>query len=315
MSVYCIGETVLDIIIREGTPVAAKPGGSMLNSAVSLGRAGVPVNFISDFSRDQTGDIIDSFLVQNMVGTQFIDRYNDGKTTLALAFLDQKQDAEYSFYKIFPKKRLNISMPVTKKGDFILFGSSYALIGTFRKKLTDYISKARSDGAFILYDPNFRKLHLAELKKVKPWIIENIGLSSMVRGSDEDFLHIFGVKDARSAFDCVAEAGCPILIYTRNKEKVEVVTKDFTKAYSVKPIVPVSTIGAGDAFNAGIIFALTSLFSKGGSIRWPMSETLTKQQWEYLIKTGISFSSNVCQSLDNYISQDYANQLMTNHPS
>ena len=38
--IYTIGETVLDIIFKNGQPVASKAGGSMLNTAVSLGRRG-----------------------------------------------------------------------------------------------------------------------------------------------------------------------------------------------------------------------------------------------------------------------------------
>ena len=34
--IYTIGETVLDIIFKNEQPVAAKPGGSMLNTSVSL---------------------------------------------------------------------------------------------------------------------------------------------------------------------------------------------------------------------------------------------------------------------------------------
>ncbi len=44
--IYGIGETVFDIIFKNGQPQAAKPGGAMLNSSVSLGRIGLPVSFI-----------------------------------------------------------------------------------------------------------------------------------------------------------------------------------------------------------------------------------------------------------------------------
>jgi fructokinase len=43
--IYGIGETVLDIIFKNGQPQAAKPGGAMLNSMVSLGRIGNPGSF------------------------------------------------------------------------------------------------------------------------------------------------------------------------------------------------------------------------------------------------------------------------------
>lgn len=35
--IYAIGETLYDIIFKDGQPQAGKPGGAMLNSTVSLG--------------------------------------------------------------------------------------------------------------------------------------------------------------------------------------------------------------------------------------------------------------------------------------
>jgi fructokinase len=298
--VYCIGETVLDIIFRDRQPVTAKPGGSMLNSAISLGRAGISVEYISDFGLDIPGDIIHDFLIENNVSLNYSDRYLAGKTALALAFLNENQDAEYSFYKIFPDERLNFSFPVIQQGDIVLFGSFYALTSSVRKKLIAFIREARSGGAFILYDPNFRKSHLGELEILKPWIIENISLASMVRGSDEDFNLIFGVNTADEAFSHIAQTGCPALVYTKNKDCVEMVTKDFRKSYTVEPVTPLSTIGAGDAFNAGIIYTYATFAGKSSHIN---------DLQEEIIASGISFSADVCKSMENYISVDFAGQL------
>ncbi|HPR25012.1 MAG TPA: carbohydrate kinase, partial [Lentimicrobium sp.] len=46
--VFTIGECLLDIVFRNGQPEWSCPGGSMLNTAVSLGRFGQPVAFISE---------------------------------------------------------------------------------------------------------------------------------------------------------------------------------------------------------------------------------------------------------------------------
>lgn len=303
--IYCIGETVLDIIFRDGQPIAAKPGGSMLNTAVSLGRAGISVEYISDFGTDIPGDIIHDFLTENNVSLKYISRYLEGKTALALAFLNENQDAEYSFYKIFPDDRLNISFPVIQQGDIVLFGSFYALTASVRKKLIAFIREARSRGAFVLYDPNFRKSHLGELEFLKPWIIENISLASMVRGSDEDFNLIFGVNNADEAFSHVAQCGCPALVYTKNKDCVEMVTKDFRKSFAIKPVTPISTIGAGDAFNAGIIYAYTAFAGKSSHMNNYVEEIIT---------TGIRFSADVCKSMENYISVDFAEKLKQSIP-
>jgi len=125
--IFGIGETVLDIIFKNGQPQAAKPGGSVLNSMVSMGRMGLPVSFISEYGLDDVGYLIDNFLKDNGVNTSVVNRFNKGNTSLALAFLDDKNDAHYTFYKDIPGKRLDIEFPETRKDDIIQFGSFYAI--------------------------------------------------------------------------------------------------------------------------------------------------------------------------------------------
>ena len=266
----------------------------MLNSAVSLGRAGIPVHLISDYGNDHAGELIHKFLLQNAVSTAYVSRYSSGQTALALAFLDPQQNADYSFYKIFPEERLTISFPSAQAGDIVLFGSFYALTESLRPNIMEFIQNAKSNGAFIIYDPNFRRSHLSELEIYRPWILENIGLSNLVRGSDEDFQNIFDASDARQAYHCVSGAGCSLLVYTRSSKSVEVVTNKFSQSYIVPRIQVVSTIGAGDTFNAGMIYAMLKNEN-------PVDE-YQSSDWDNLIDHGIRFSADVCQSLDNYIS-------------
>jgi len=192
--IYGIGETVYDIIFKDGAPQAAKPGGSVLNAMVSLGRTGLPVSFISEYGKDDVGSLIDNFLETNGVDTSCAYRYYDANTSLALAFLDDKNDAHYTFHKDFPEKRLDIEFPHLKREDILLCGSFYAVWSEIRPKFLEFIRSAADSGALVLYDPNFRKSHVSELDILKPLIIENMQIASIVRGSDEDFRNIFGVN-------------------------------------------------------------------------------------------------------------------------
>ena len=65
-----IGETILDIIFRNGLPTTAVPGGSVFNCIVSLTRAGIPVSFISETGNDRVGNIILQFMQENGVDTK-----------------------------------------------------------------------------------------------------------------------------------------------------------------------------------------------------------------------------------------------------
>jgi fructokinase len=306
--VFTIGETVLDIIFREGNPVAAKPGGSMLNTSVSLGRAGIPVHFISEFGHDPAGDLIKRFLGENGVSTQHIHRYSDGQTALALAFLDQNQNASYSFYKCYPQDRLSGSFPLIGKDDILLFGSIYAITGEIRERLTRLVMQASQSGAIILYDPNFRASHLPELEKVRPMILENFSVADVVRGSDEDFLNIFASGSGHDAYNKMSSAGMTSkdqwLAYTTNRAGVRVMGKNLDLEVPVPAIKPVSTIGAGDAFNAGMIFYLVKK-----KITQEGLHEMKSGEWEEMIKVAIRFAGNVCMSYENYISAELLKEI------
>lgn len=125
--IYGVGETVLDIIFRNNKPEMATPGGSVLNALVSLGRLGVDASFISEYGEDNAGKYIDLYLKENQVNTDLVHRSSDYKTSLALAFLDEKNDASYSFYKDIPEKRLAGVEIDFEEDDIFLFGSFFQL--------------------------------------------------------------------------------------------------------------------------------------------------------------------------------------------
>jgi fructokinase len=302
--IYTIGETVYDIIFKDDRPVSAKAGGAMLNTSVSLGRLGMPVSFISEIGEDLAGKKIIDFLNENKIDTRYIDRFSDGKTALALAFLDEQQNADYLFYKLYPKERLKMNLPETDESDCILFGSFFSITPEVRSGLINFIKKAAEKNSLIIYDPNFRKPHVKELPVVKDLIIENIGFSSIVRGSDEDFELIFGCANADEAFRTVSKLGCNFLVYTQGSKTVEFRSDKFRFSLNVPAIKPVSTIGAGDSFNAGLIYYL---FSK--DIMTSGLTDLKETEWEEAIRIAISFGSHVCQQFDNYIAEDFGSNL------
>jgi fructokinase len=301
--IYGIGETVLDIIFKDTQPQAAKAGGSVLNSMVSLGRMGLPVSFISEYGADDVGKLIDDFLKLNGVDTSFVHRYTQGSTALALAFLDERNDAHYTFYKDYPGKRLDIVFPSIEAEDIVQCGSFYAIWPEIREKFKAFICGAHNRGALVLYDPNFRKSHVSELGQLKPLIIENMSSSSIVRGSDEDFRNIFSANSPDEAWEEVRNY-CRCLVYTANAEGVFVRTPGFSGVFPVKSITPVSTIGAGDNFNAGI---LTSVYRR--NIRREQLEKLNGDEWSGVIETAVAFATHVCLSYENYISPEFVSEM------
>jgi fructokinase len=129
-------------------------------------------------------------------------------------------------------------------------------------------------------------------------------MASLIRGSDEDFKNIFGADNADEAYKTVKKY-CPNLVYTANNKGVFVRTHGFSGQFPVKRITPVSTIGAGDNFNAGMI---TSIYQN--NILPVQLEKLSEKEWSKLITTAVDFATDVCLSYDNYISQAFVRKFL-----
>ena len=297
--IYTVGETLLDIIFKGLEPQTAKPGGSAFNASITLGRLGTPINFISEMGNDKVGDMIQDFMEKNGVEANYISRYSHGQSAIALAFLDEKSDAEYQFYKDYPAQRLAMKFPEFQKDDLFMFGSFYALDPGIRPRVKELLELADRAGATIMYDPNFRSNHAPERDDLVPVIKENMRYATLVRASNEDLVNIFETESPDEAWEKVGSY-TDALVYTANAGGVYLRTDSLSFHMEVERIEPVSTIGAGDTFNAGLLYGLWKSGYKREQIKM-----LDQSQWEGLIRTAIQFSREVCLSYENYLPLDF----------
>ena len=298
-----IGETILDVIFRNEQPSVAVPGGSVFNGIVSLARVGVPVSFISETGNDRVGDIILRFMRDNGIPTDHINVFPDGKSAVSLAFLDEQSNADYIFYKDAPKQRLDVVYPKVEEDDIVILGSYYALNPVLRDKITDLLELARQNKAIVYYDPNFRSSHKEEALKLSSTIIENLEYADIVRGSQEDFFYMYGLKEADKIYRDKIKFYCPNFLCTTGSGEIALRTATLTKQYTVPSIQAVSTVGAGDSFNAGILYGLL----KEG-VRHRDLDTLDESTWDKITGYGIEFATDVCRSFSNYVSTEFAAQ-------
>ena len=301
-----IGETVLDIIFRGDQPIKAVPGGSAFNAIISLGRAGVPAAFISETGNDRVGQNVKSYLTANHVDASGVCVFPNSKSPVSLAFLDEQNNAEYIFYKDHPHDRLDFTYPDIEPDDVVLFGSYFAINPVVRPQVKALFEHAKSRGAILYYDVNYRASHSHEVVKLTPNILENFELADIVRGSDEDFAIMYNKNDAESVYRSEISFYTKNFIYTRGPQPIEVrATGGFSKQYPVQATKTVSTIGAGDNFNAGFIYGLI----REGITHADIDNGLSEQQWDRLMYYAQAFSANCCQSINNSIDENFAQSL------
>ena len=298
-----IGETILDVIFRknkkgEMQPTKAVPGGSTFNTLISLGRLGISASLVTELGDDHIGKDIIRFMNENGVGTDYIDIYNpqDGKTPVSLAFLDENNNAQYTFYHQFPDERLNVAMPLINEGDIVIFGSYFSLNPQLRQSITEILEFAKTRKAIIYYDPNFRPSHSHEAMKLMPSIIENLEYADIVRGSADDFEVLFKITSAEKTYLDKIKFYCPNFIYTAGEKGVELFCNAGSCHFDTPQVETVSTIGAGDTFNAGILFGLIR-----HNITLAELYSLTLDKWASIIGFATEFAAAVCQSDENYL--------------
>jgi fructokinase len=296
-----IGETILDIVFRENQPYIAVPGGSTFNSMVSLSRLGIPVSFLGELGDDRVGEIIRQFMQTNGMTTDYINCFPDDKSPVSLAFLNEAKEAEYLFYTNYTNRRLEISYPEINEDDIFVFGSFYALNPLIHDRIAELLEYVRKRKAIIYYDPNFRKMHAHESIHVRSTVMDNYEYAGIVRGSDEDFFNLYGQMDMNKVYQDEVRFYCRNLITTHGPHGVNLYTETLRSHFDVPAVTPVSTIGAGDNFNAGVIYGLIKY-----GVGYNDLPALNEATWAKIIRCGMELSAEVCQSYFNYISPEFA---------
>jgi len=309
-----IGETVLDVIFKNDQPTAAVPGGSTFNAMISLGRTvGIKhpdhrILMITETGDDHIGDMVVNFMQQNHVSTEGVTRNPGTQSHISMAFLNEQNDAQYEFYKDHKHASLQTGKTASfgsfAANDLVLFGSFFAINPVLRHQTLPLLQSARKAGAILYYDINFRASHQADIPDTMGNIEENCRLSDVVRGSAEDFGYLYGTTRPQEIYDRYIKALCPYFICTDGGRPTWIFTPNLTIQIPVEPIQTVSTIGAGDNFNAGFLYGMVER-----NLTRQQLHNATAEDWKSLVSTCLKFSAHVCQSIYNYVDPDFLSTI------
>ena len=111
---------------------------------------------------------------------------------------------------------------------------------------------------------------------------------------------MFGEEDAAKVYRQRVGFYCRRFLCTDAGKDVRLFAGDFRKNYPVPPIETVSTIGAGDNFNAGVVYGLLR-----NRIRRTELDSLSESDWDDIVRCGLAFSADVCRQVGNSVSQAF----------
>jgi fructokinase len=235
-------------------------GGSCLNVAVGMARLGAPVGFVGGISTDLFGRMIAEPAQASRVDLRYAARI-DRPTTLAFV-RSINGEPHYAFYDEGTASRHWIHQPDSipfGEIDALHVGSTTLVHGAGATQAMAMIDEARGLTT-ISFDPNCRPNLVADKADYVHRMDQFAPRADIVRLSDGDFAYLYGRGDYAGRAEALFEAGTQLFVVTRGVDGGLAWHRE-AGAVEVEapPVRIIDTVGAGDSFQAGLLFALRAM--------------------------------------------------------
>ncbi|MBP1851352.1 carbohydrate kinase family protein [Rhizobium halophytocola] len=258
--ILCCGEALIDMLPRETTrgekAFAPYAGGAIFNTAIALGRLGIPSAFFTGLSDDMLGDILRDELKASHVDFTPC-AISSRPCTIALVKLVDGH-ATYAFYDENTAGRMITEADLPALGDdceALHFGA-ISLISEPCGSTYEALMVREHEKRVISLDPNIRPGFIKDKEKHMARIQRMGAMSDILKFSDED-LAWFGMEGDTDALAAHwLKAGAKLLVVTRGADGAVGYTADSKVEVKSERVEVVDTVGAGDTFDAGILASL-----------------------------------------------------------
>ena len=261
-----LGGTSIDLIQdrqkgRGNLVFTASIGGSITNSSIISAKLGLKTGLLSRVGRDPLGDFACEFLDSCGIYTKGIIRDSGIRTPLAVAKIDKSGVAKYTFYKNSPKDSV---VPFKDAPKNLLntckvfhTGSSYSYQKETFEETLKFIKYLKKRGVFISYDPNIRPESITDKFIVKNRVLKLLKLADLAKLSQVDLEYLTDQKSPAIGLKMLKKLVKSELVLTLGPKGA--IYLDYNGLLTRVPAFEVKiadTIGAGDAFTAGLIYKL-----------------------------------------------------------
>jgi len=272
------GEALIDMLPRITTlgesAFAPYPGGAVFNTAIALGRLGVPAGFFSGLSTDLLGEILTRTLDASKVDISIAAR-SGRPTTVAFVELVDGQ-ATYAFYDENTAGRMlsenDLPDPARLTAVDALFFGGISLVNDPAASAYEALQARESPLRVTMIDPNIRPGFIAGKESVYRSRIERmIARADIVKLSDEDLHWLMGAGDVERLARKIIGTGPKLVFITQGEQGARAFSATQARFMAAERVSVADTVGAGDTFNAGVLAALHAegVLSKLGLVALP----------------------------------------------
>lgn len=252
--ILCIGEVLWDCL-----PSGRKPGGAPMNVALHLNAIGLDVSIASSVGKDAGGEKLKNFLKESGLTTEYIQTNKLLPTSEVLVHLDENKNATYEICTPVAWDNIGLTESLkakAKQSGLIIYGSLASRNAETRETLLNLLDNE----AIKLIDVNFRKPF--DSQEVVEKLLEK---TDIVKLNDEELLAFAGwynktQLDEKGLIKWFAKYyNIKMVCVTKGKHGALLYSGDEFYEHPGFKVKAVDTVGAGDAFLAGLV---ASLFNK-----------------------------------------------------
>jgi len=250
--VLSIGEALVDVVHDRAGGVAEHPGGSPLNVAVGLARLGATVQLASCLGDDAHGALVRRHAEASGVAIAPGTFGAIPRTSTARATLAADGGASYEFAVEWRPAR-----PDVTGFDVVHTGSIAAYLEPGAATVLDAVGEA-SANALVSFDANVRPTLIGSRAAAVARVAEFAGLAQLVKMSDEDAAWLYPGRTAEQSASALATESGAVAVITRGAAGGLLAAGSEVVTFDAFPVTTVDTVGAGDSFMAGFLFAVVA---------------------------------------------------------
>lgn len=232
-------------------------GGSCLNVAIGIARLGAPTGFVGGVSTDLFGCMIADHAAASNVELGLATR-SDHQTTLAFVRI-VAGESHYAFYdaqtatRNWTFRRGTIPFDTVEA---VHVGSTTLVNDQGAAETRALIADARASST-VSFDPNCRPNLVRDKPGYLARMVEFAASADLIKMSDVDFAYLFGEEPYQQRASALLGQGTSLVVITRgNNGAIAWHAKAGQIEVEAPEVEVADTIGAGDSFQAALLFAL-----------------------------------------------------------
>jgi fructokinase len=249
------GEALIDLIDQGGGRFSAMAGGGPMNAARTVARLGGRCRFLGRLGADRFGDQLAAALEDDGVELVLPSR-SAAPTTIAVAQIDAAGVADYRFY-LTGTAAADVDIgdvpaaAIAATTTLVLGGLALTMEPISSTLL--HVVGALPEDSLVLLDPNCRAQVIGDPAPYRRLLDLFLRRADIVKVSDDDLALLDPSRPAPEVARGLLGSGPRAVILTQGARPVSIFTVGHHIEVDVPPVAVVDTVGAGDAFAAGLV--------------------------------------------------------------